>query len=129
MSVQPKITLLDQNSNPVVGKQCIAYTTVEPFYGVSEGVPYYVSNLKYFAFENAVSLPSDMNGDCIFESLTIFGGSEFAYIHIAVEGNSKLWSLKFNRQDIEATDFPPSGVYPITITNKLRIEVIQNFPS
>lgn len=59
-------------------------------------MPYAVSNLKYFAFDNFVSLPSDINGDCIFENLTIYGGSEFAYIHIAVDGKSKLWSLKFN---------------------------------
>jgi hypothetical protein len=69
---------------------------VDPYYGMEEGLPYAVSNYKFFALENYISLPSDINGECIFENLTIYGGYYMAYIHIAVDGKSKLWSLKFN---------------------------------
>jgi hypothetical protein len=90
------VTLLNENSEGVIGWRCIAYTTVDPYYGLEEGLPYAVSNLKYFVLENFISLPSDINGDCVFENLTIRGGYQMAYIHIAVDGISRLWTLKFN---------------------------------
>ena len=66
------MTLLDAKGNPIVGKVCVAFSAVEPSYGIEYGMPFAISNLKYFSFYNPISLPSDINGKCIFENLTIF---------------------------------------------------------
>jgi hypothetical protein len=110
--------------NPVIGRECIAYTTVEPYYGQKEGIPYAVTNRKYFVMENIISKASDIHGDCKFENLTIRGGFSTAFIHIAVDGLSKLWSTSFDPNDFSINNFPPNGIYPITLTNDIRIEVI-----
>jgi hypothetical protein len=74
LKVQPRVTILDEKGVPLVGKECIAFSTVEPYFGRPMGVPYAISNFKFFMFDNFISKPSDINGDCIFENLTIFGG-------------------------------------------------------
>ena len=70
------MTLLDLSGDPIVGKECIAFSLVEPAYGIEYGIPFAISNLKYFSFENSVSMPSDINGNCIFENLTIYSATK-----------------------------------------------------
>ena len=92
-------------------------SSLEPLYGMPTGIEVKLTAKKYFTLENAISLPSDINGTCKFENLTIRASlHETAYILISVEGLVKLWSIFYNPGNIQQT---PWGIYPIFTTSPL----------
>jgi len=60
-----------------------------------------IDALKYFSLENYISEPSNEDGVCVFNNLTIAGSiTKSAYISIVVEGVSKTWTLGYIPDDL-----------------------------
>lgn len=103
---------------PLKGKHCIAISNIEPAFGTREGEAGLIGALKYFTFENDISLESDEDGFCSFQNLTITGSAGAgAYILISVEGIVETWTTIYNPK--VDYDLPPRGILPILIEPRL----------
>ena len=95
LSPQPIVKITDKDGNPMVNKQVIAFSWVEPLFGEDYGNNFSPSNLKYLSLENIISEPSNKDGIAKFTNLTIVGTLELLFINNWIIINLNIFYLRF----------------------------------
>jgi hypothetical protein len=125
---QPVVQVCDNTGAPIPNKTVIAFSWPEPLFA-GWGSTYNIEAGKFAWLENAVSLPSDVNGYANFTNLTVLGStSKYMYLYFHCDGVvTQFWGKQPSPGQL--TFNIPVYLPPVNLlTAVAQVVIVQNMP-